>query len=337
MKEWVGEAKSADAALALGLKKLGLLESQVEMKVLADRTSGLLSMFGYRQVKIRLAEKVRRFDRDDRSDSRNEYERSDRSDHDRRRFGPKGRRDEKSDRPKERDRRRRPENRPPERTDDRRREVKESARLTRKEDKPHNDRDRRSQKPGPGGRPPLPKKNSPPKSPPSPSERKPVKGPPPESGSFRPAVPPESLLAQWRDLLGWDDLVWDFKPVDNHRLLVNLKTTRGERLAGNSGRALEAFEYLFNLVSSGGDREKPWVAFRVAGFPSAEESRVVDKALFAAFQVRRTAKLFHLDPMSPAQRRAVHQTLVNHPDVTTFSEGEGPTRHVVVKLKEKKE
>ncbi|MBL8023150.1 MAG: Jag N-terminal domain-containing protein [Elusimicrobia bacterium] len=334
MKEWVGEAKTADAALALGLKKLGLSESQVDMKVLGDRTSGLLSMFGYRRVKIRLLEKVRRFDREDRSESRNEFDRSGRGgDRDFRRNGPKGRREDrelegKVDRSKEKDRRH---------------ETKESARLTRqddrKDDRPENNRNRRPQKlkstlPPPP--PPVPKKSARRESLPS-KGGKPATAPSGGNGPFRPAIPPESLLAQWKDLLGWEDLTWNFKPVENHRLVVNVKTAQGERLAGNGGRSLEAFEYLFNMVSSGGDREKPWVAFRVAGYPSAEESRVVDKALFAAFQVRRTAKVFHLDPMSPAQRRAVHQTLVNHPDVTTSSEGEGPTRHVVVKPKEKKE
>jgi predicted RNA-binding protein Jag len=156
-------------------------------------------------------------------------------------------------------------------------------------------------------------------------------------GSFHPPIPPESLLAQWRELLGWDDLAWEFHPVENKRLPVDLKTSRGETLAGSGGKVLEAFEYLFNLVSSGGDREKPWVSFRVAGFPSADESRLVDQALFAAFQVRRTGKIFRMDPMPPAHRRAVHQTLAHHPDVETFSEGEGPLRLVVVKPKEKKE
>ena len=148
---------------------------------------------------------------------------------------------------------------------------------------------------------------------------------------------PGDRLAQWRDLLGWEDLAWEFHPAENRRLPVDLKTSRGQTLAGSGGKVLEAFEYLFNLVSSGGDREKPWVSFRVAGFPSADESRLVDQALFAAFQVRRTGKMFRMDPMPPAHRRAVHQTLANHPDVETFSEGEGPLRLVVVKPKEKKE
>jgi predicted RNA-binding protein Jag len=341
MKEWTGEAKTEEAALALGLKKLGLSRDQVDMKVLDDRTSGLMSMFGFRRVKVRLVEKVRRFEIAERSDRGEEYDRSSHS-LEYRRGGPKGRREdrkseERTVRSSERDRKpRNVEGRAASRVDERRRPTKEPVRPPAPENKSQKRRDRKAQRPETNGRrsgqnptPAAPVQLSLPE-----GGRDPKRSP--ASGVFHPPVLPETLLSQWKDLLGWQDMTWDIKPVDNHRLPVTLTTTQGERLAGNGGRALEAFEYLFNLVSSGGDREKPWVSFRVAGFPSAEESRVVDKALFAAFQVRRTAKVFHLDPMSPGQRRAVHHTLAKHPDVETFSEGEGPTRHVVVKLKEQK-
>lgn len=335
MKEWTGEAKTAEAALALGLKKLGLTEDQVDMKVLAEQASGLLSMFGFRRAKVRIVEKARRFDRRDRSDRGEEFDRSSHS-LDYRRGGPKNRREDRTkeetlSRPPERERKVRPAPPPPA---DRHRTPKGTGSPPR----PDKSRDRKEQRPtsreGRPGPRPLPFEKVPSIS----SERNssPKRAPPGSGGTFHPMVPPETLLTQWQSLLGWDDLTWSLKPVENHRLTVTIKTSQGERLAGKGGRVLEAFEYLFNLVSSGGDREKPWVSFRVAGFPSVEESRIVDKALFAAFQVRRTAKVFHLDPMTPGQRRAVHQTLAHHPDVETTSEGEGPARHVVVKPKEKK-
>ena len=36
------------------------------------------------------------------------------------------------------------------------------------------------------------------------------------------------------------------------------------------------------------------------------------------------------DPLNPMERRIVHTALVDHPDVTTYSEGEEPGRYVVV-------
>lgn len=340
MKEWVGTAKSEEEAIALGLKKLGLSPEQVDTKVLSDRTSGLLSLFGFRQVKVRIVEKARRLERRERTENGDEYDRSSHS-LEYRRPGPKGRRDDRTKEQKpvrsnDQGRRNSPAAaQPAARPDDRRRgESTRPLPAGPPSDKnPH----RKSQRPSFGGQP-SGQKPFPPERPLPLKERR---GEPKRSsfgvpGSFHPPVLPETLLAQWKTLLGWDDLAWDMTPAENHRLTVTLKTSQGERLAGNGGRALEAFEYLFNMASSSGDREKTWVSFRVAGFPSAEESRVVDKALFAAFQVRRTAKPFHLEPMSPGQRRAVHQTLIHHPDVETASEGAGAARHVVVKPKENK-
>lgn len=319
MSEWIGSGKTPEDAFAQALKKSGLSPDQVEMKVLSDRTSRLLSMFGFRWAKVRIVEKARRFDRRDRGDRPDEFDRTSHS-LEYRRGGAKDRRadrvkEETPARTNERDRKGKPftgrPNHPPE---ERRRDSKEAKRPLPQENKPGKNRPPKPPRPPAGGSRPEIKPND--------QRHTPLS-----------SVPPELLLPQWKTLLGWDDLAWDMKPVENHRLTVTLKTSHGEKLAGQGGRALEAFEYLFNMVSSGGDREKPWVSFRVAGFPSAEESRVVDKAVFAAFQVRRTAKPFHLDPMSPSQRRAVHQTLVNHPDVETTSEGEGASRHVVVRPK----
>ncbi|MBL0058810.1 MAG: Jag N-terminal domain-containing protein [Elusimicrobia bacterium] len=341
MKDWTGEGKTAEAAVARGLKKLGLTAEQVDVKVLGERASGLLSLFGFKRVKVRLVEKVRRSDRADRAEiPEREF----------RRTGPRGRRDERTreDKPPRSDEngRRgrspepRPEKRAPQRPEGRRHEPRPPVREERPERGRNPSRDRRGERPGPQSGP-NPASRPPERIPEPPTEKnRDRSAPPPEAstrGSFHPSIPPESLLAQWRDLLGWEDLAWEFHPAENRRLPVDLKTSRGQTLAGSGGKVLEAFEYLFNLVSSGGDREKPWVSFRVAGFPSADESRLVDQALFAAFQVRRTGKMFRMDPMPPAHRRAVHQTLANHPDVETFSEGEGPLRLVVVKPKEKKE
>jgi len=301
MNEWIGEGRTAEDAVARGLAKLKLRQDQVDIQTLGETQSGLLSLFGYRRVKVRLVEKPRkgaRFDRrldDDRGDRRHE------------------RRDERS-----------------ERRSDRREEKPRRTfgdERKRRDDRPRRDDPKAKNRPPREERRPVrearePRKPAPPP-PPRPEERRPP-------AALRPAVAPDVLLEQWKDLFGWDDLAWETKTEEGQRPLTLLTTSRADRIAGGGARGLEAFEYLFNLVASGGDREKPWVTFRLEGFPTAEEGRLTDKALYAAFQVRRTGKPFRLDPMPPAQRRLIHQALANHADVTTASEGDGPNRRVVV-------
>ncbi|MBK8126022.1 MAG: Jag N-terminal domain-containing protein [Elusimicrobia bacterium] len=300
MNDWIGEGRTTEDAVARGLARLKLRLDQVEVQELGERQSGLLSMFGFRRVKVRLVEiprKGARFDRrldDERGDRRHEHR-------DERGGRASGRRDEP------RTRRESPGPQKSERRDARRADGRGKNRPPREERRP--DREpREARKPAPPPRPP---------------ERRDAPAAP------RPAVAPEVLLGQWKDLFGWDDLTWETKSEEG-RVAFLLQTSRAARIAGGGARGLEALEYLFNLVSSGGDREKPWVAFRLEGFPTAEEGRLTDKALFAAFQVRRTGKPFRMDPMPPAQRRLIHQALANHPDVATASEGEGANRRVVV-------
>jgi predicted RNA-binding protein Jag len=309
MKEWIGTANTVDRAVDRGLASLNLSRDQVDVKILDEESSGLLSMFGYHRVKVRVQEKVRRVDRGGRFDWDNGDDRPERFAD--RRSGPRGQKEDRdeTDRPA------------PQRPD---RNRPDSKHPKTKEPRPHppaKDRARPTKgRPTPATTPSLPK----PKTKTDLVSRTPRVVEP---------IDPEVLMTQWKGSLGLDDLTWTMQPKIDHRIPIELKTSWGDRLAANGGKPLESFEYLFNLVSSGGDREKPWVTFHLQGFASTDETRVVDKAVFAAFQVRRTGKDFHLEPMAPGQRRAVHQALAHHPDVATSSEGEGSARHVVVKPK----
>ncbi len=303
MNEWIGEGRTAEDAIARGLARMKLRLEQVDVQTLGERQSGLLSLFGYRRVKVRLVEKPRkgaRFDRrldDERGDRRHE-----------RRDERGGRGERREERPRREPETPRKKDRRNDRRDAQREEPRGKNRPPREERRPERE-PREARKPAPPPR--LPERRD---------------APP----TLRPAVAPETLLEQWKDLFGWDDLTWENKTEEGARAAYLLRTSRAGRIAGGGARGLEALEYLFNLVASGGDREKPWVAFRLEGFPTAEEGRLTDKALFAAFQVRRTGKPFRLDPMPPPQRRVIHQALANHPDVATASEGEGQNRRVVV-------
>jgi Predicted RNA-binding protein len=41
-----------------------------------------------------------------------------------------------------------------------------------------------------------------------------------------------------------------------------------------------------------------------------------------------------LEPMPPDERRIIHISLADHPDMTTYSVGEGEDRKVVISLKQ---
>ena len=44
----------------------------------------------------------------------------------------------------------------------------------------------------------------------------------------------------------------------------------------------------------------------------------------------KTGRRVSLEPMNPYERRILHASLQNNPNVTTHSEGDDPYRHVVI-------
>jgi spoIIIJ-associated protein len=147
--------------------------------------------------------------------------------------------------------------------------------------------------------------------------------------------------------MDWTDLTWDIQSGENQETLITLKTSRAGQLVGENGEVLDALQYLFNLALAQGSEqrpaaparsaagERPRVKFQVEGFGSAADLKIIALARRAADEVRAMGLVYRLDPMEPAERKLVHQTLANDPDVETISEGEGPWRKVVVRPREK--
>jgi spoIIIJ-associated protein len=55
-----------------------------------------------------------------------------------------------------------------------------------------------------------------------------------------------------------------------------------------------------------------------------------------AYKVKKTRKNVVLEPMNPYERRIIHSTLQNNPNVSTKSEGDEPYRKVVIYFDYKK-
>ena len=66
----------------------------------------------------------------------------------------------------------------------------------------------------------------------------------------------------------------------------------------------------------------------------AKREKTLEKlALRLAGKVARTKRSIKLEPMNPYERKVIHATLQNHPQVTTRSEGQDPYRRVIIELK----
>ena len=108
---------------------------------------------------------------------------------------------------------------------------------------------------------------------------------------------------------------------------------RGEDLGiliGRRGQTLASLEYIAKLVVAG--RLKSWLPLQVdvAGYKQQRRDSLQRLALYLAEQVKARRRAITMEPMPADERRIVHLTLADNPDVTTHSIGEGDGRKVVV-------
>ncbi len=101
-------------------------------------------------------------------------------------------------------------------------------------------------------------------------------------------------------------------------------------LIGRRGRTLASLQYIVRLIV--GNRTEAWlpIVIDVEGYKQRRYAALQALAERIAEQVKTRGVPFTLEPMSPYERRIIHLTLADHPDVITESTGEGEARKVVI-------
>ena len=99
---------------------------------------------------------------------------------------------------------------------------------------------------------------------------------------------------------------------------------------GRHGETLEAISYMTNLIANKHSEGRVHVHLDVGGYRKHREQVIKGLADKAVFKVRKSGKRFIMEPMSPSERRIVHSYLQDVKGVTTHSEGDEPSRSVVV-------
>lgn len=101
-------------------------------------------------------------------------------------------------------------------------------------------------------------------------------------------------------------------------------------LIGHHGQTIDAIQHLAYRFAAHGEGDRPSVVVDAAGY---RERRAVtlrataDQAARSAVDRRRAVAL---EPMSALERKVIHEHLKGRRDVETYSEGQEPSRHLVV-------
>jgi spoIIIJ-associated protein len=104
-------------------------------------------------------------------------------------------------------------------------------------------------------------------------------------------------------------------------------------LIGRHGQTIVSLEYIVKLIVAA--RLKGWqpLFIDIGGYRERRRSSLQQLALNLAEQVKLEHRDITLEPMSASERRIIHLTLADHPEVVTHSIGVGEDRKVVISPK----
>ena len=105
-------------------------------------------------------------------------------------------------------------------------------------------------------------------------------------------------------------------------------------LIGRRGQTLSCLQHIVRLIVA--QQRKSWVPITIdiEGYKQHRYEVLTGLAERIAEQVKTKRVPFTLEPMSAYERRIIHLTLADHPDVTTQSIGQDEARKVVILPKE---
>ncbi|MGH3473679.1 MAG: protein jag [Aeromicrobium sp.] len=132
------------------------------------------------------------------------------------------------------------------------------------------------------------------------------------------------------ELLDIADLDGDIDmDVDGDRAAVSIVGGDLKHLVGRDGDVLEALQELTRLAVYRGTGERSRLMLDIDGYRAARRKELVQIAEDAIERVKESGESVPLDPMSPFERKVVHDTVADA-GLVSESEGEDARRHVVI-------
>ncbi len=123
--------------------------------------------------------------------------------------------------------------------------------------------------------------------------------------------------------------------IEGKIMRINLIGENLGIIIGKRGDTLDALEHLVNLCVNKGDGEYVKVILDAENYRARREQTLVKLAKSLASSATRNNRKITLEPMHSNERRIIHATLQNNPNVDTFSVGDEPNRKVVIAPKKK--
>jgi len=139
------------------------------------------------------------------------------------------------------------------------------------------------------------------------------------------------LFEQMIQQMGIEATVTSTK-TDDGGLCLTVESPDSAILIGRKGRNLAAMQYLINRMTYSPDQpeDSDRIIVDIEGYLERRRESLEEMARNMAQRVRETGRKMRLKPLSPQERRIIHMTLQDDPEVKTYSVGEASERTVVI-------
>jgi spoIIIJ-associated protein len=117
---------------------------------------------------------------------------------------------------------------------------------------------------------------------------------------------------------------------DGERIILDAHGSESGLVIGKKGATLDALQYLVSRIVFRSPGDASPIVVDAEGYRGRREDSLVDLARRLAEKAVRSGRPVPVEPMSAQDRKVVHNTLAEHPGVTTESEGDGNARRVVI-------
>ena len=137
-----------------------------------------------------------------------------------------------------------------------------------------------------------------------------------------------------RDIATQMGIDLDFSVKANDELVfVEITGKDTGTIIGKRGSTLDAVQCLASYVVNKDSDKYIRVILDAENYRAKREKTLVNLANRLAGKVERSGRPTTLEPMNPYERKVIHCTLQNHPNVKTRSEGKDPYRKVIIESK----
>ncbi|CAM3198399.1 RNA-binding cell elongation regulator Jag/EloR [Filibacter tadaridae] len=118
--------------------------------------------------------------------------------------------------------------------------------------------------------------------------------------------------------------------IDGKYVTFHLESDKAAILIGKRGQTLNALQQLAQLVANKFSNEFKVVRVEIGDYRERREQSLQLLADRMADKAVRSGRKVQLEPMPSYERKVIHHTLSNRPDIETYSEGSDPYRYLVI-------